>query len=243
MSSEYQVKTEIFSGPIELLLYLARKNEVDIFDVPLAKITDDYLAYVQQVKNLNVEVTSDFLLMAVVLIRLKVWRLLPSTKEGEELPERPVSLEDIINEFKKYAGVAGFLGDLELRRSQLFPRRGQIVEELPDASGDIYVLISAFQKVIEKNLPKATLEISVPEVKLEDKLAELRTLFAEQVKIGFDQIAERARTITEIIIMFIALLELIRLGEIRVRQNVEFGEIILEKKFASDDNIQESHAS
>lgn len=243
MSSEYQVKTEIFSGPIELLLYLARKNEVDIFDVPLAKITDDYLAYIQQVKNLNVEITSDFLLMAVVLIRLKVWRLLPSTKEGEELPERPVSLEDIINEFKKYAGVAGFLSELELKRSQFFPRRGQIAEELPDAAGDIYVLISAFQKVIEKNIPKASLEITVPEVKLEDKLTELRTIFAEKTKINFELIAEQARTITEIIIMFIALLELIRLGEIRVRQNIEFGEIILEKKFTSENNSQDLSAS
>jgi segregation and condensation protein A len=233
MSSEYQVKTEIFSGPIELLLYLARKNEVDIFDVSLSKITDDYLSYIQKVKNLNVEVTSDFLLMAVVLIRLKVWRLLPSTKEGEELPEQPISLEDIINEFKKYSGVAGFLSDLELKRSQLFPRRGQIVEELPEAAGDIYVLISAFQKVLEKNLPKATLEITVPEMKLEDKLAELRVAFAEKLKIGFNEIAEQNRTITEIIILFIALLELIRLGEIRVKQDTEFGEIVLEKKFSS----------
>jgi len=235
MSVNYQVKTEIFSGPIELLLYLARKNEVDIFDIPLAQITDDYLNYLGQVRELNIEVSSDFLLMAVVLIRLKVWRLLPSTKDGEELPERPVSLEDIINEFKKYAGVAGFLSELELKQAQLFPRRGQIIEELPDADGNIYVLISAFQKILAKNIPKASLEITVPEITLEDKLAELRKFFTEKIKIGFYEIAEQTRTIPEIIIMFIALLELIRLGEIRVKQETEFGEIILEKKFALDD--------
>jgi segregation and condensation protein A len=241
MSQDYQVKTETFSGPIELLLYLVRKNEVDVFDIPLAKITDDYLNYLHQVQNLNIEISSDFLLMAVVLMRLKVWRLLPSTQE-EEVHE-PVSLEDIISEFKKYAGVAGFLGDLETKRSHLFPRRGQIVEELPDAAGDIYVLVSAFQKVLEKNIPKASLEIAVPEIKLEDKLDELRRLFAEKVKIGFNDIAEQARTITEIIIMFIALLELIRLGEIRVRQIVEFGEIILEKKFTAENNNQNESLS
>ena len=235
MSVNYQVKTEIFSGPIELLLYLARKNEVDIFDIPLAQITDDYLNYLGQVRELNIEVSSDFLLMAVVLIRLKVWRLLPSTKDGEELPERPVSLEDIINEFKKYAGVAGFLSELELKQAQLFPRRGQVIEEFPDAAGNIYVLISAFQKILAKNIPKASLEITVPEVTLEDKLVELRKFFAEKLKVGFYEIAEQARTITEIIIMFIAILELIRLGEIRVKQDNEFGEIILEKKFALDD--------
>jgi segregation and condensation protein A len=233
MPTDYQVKTEIFSGPIELLLYLARKNEVDIFDVPLAKITDDYLNYLHQVRVLNIELSSDFLLMAVVLIRLKMWRLLPSTKDGEELPEQPISLEEIINEFKKYAGVAGFLSELELKQSQLFPRRGQIIEELPDAEGNIYVLVSAFQKVLAKNIPRASLEITVPEIKLEDKLVELRKFFTEKLKVGFNEIAEQAKTIIEIIIMFIALLELIRLGEIGVKQDSEFGEIALEKKFAS----------
>lgn len=233
MPAEYQVQTEIFSGPIELLLYLARKNEVDIFDVPLKKITDDYLHYIQQVKDFNIEISSDFLLMAVVLIRLKVWRLLPSTKEGEELPDAKVSLEDIISEYKKYAGVAGFLSDLELKQSQLFPRRGQIIEELPDAAGDVYVLISAFQKILEKNIPKPSMEISAPEVKLEDKLIELRRLFTEKTRIAFDEVVNQARTLIEIIIMFIALLELIRLGEIKVEQEDEFGKITIEKKSAA----------
>jgi segregation and condensation protein A len=172
MPADYQVKTELFSGPIELLLYLARKNEVDIFDVPLATITDDYLNYLQQVKNLNIEISSDFLLMAVVLIRLKMWRLLPSTEDSEQVPET-VSLEDIINEYKKYAGVAGYLGNLEAKRLQFFPRRGQIIEELPDSAGDIYILMSAFQKVLEKNVPRPDYKIPIPEVKLEDKINDI----------------------------------------------------------------------
>jgi segregation and condensation protein A len=264
MSANYQVKTEIFSGPIELLLYLARKNEVDIFDVPLAIITEDYLNYLQQVQNLNpapnsntegkvintvnshhhehenrcgvnIEVSSDFLLMAVVLIRLKMWRLLPSTQDAEQVPET-VSLEDIINEYKKYADVAGYLSDLEAKRLQFFPRRGQIIEELPDSAGDVYVLVSAFQKVLEKNIPRASYEIPVLEIKLEDKINELRELFIKKTKIRFSDIVEQVRNLTEIIIMFIALLELIRLSEIRVIQNTEFGEIILEKRFTLDDN-------
>lgn len=234
MPTDYQVKTEIFSGPIELLLYLTRKNEVDIFDVPLAKITDDYLNYIHKVQVLNIELSSDFILMAVVLIRLKMWRLLPSTKEGEELPEQPVSLEEIINEFKKYAGVAGFLSELELRQSQLFPRRSRFIEELPDAKGNIYVLVSAFQKILVKNIPRASLEIAIPEIKVEDKLVELRKFFTEKLKVKFNEIVEQAQTAIEIIIMFIALLELVRLGEIRVKQEYEFGEIILEKKLRTE---------
>ncbi len=233
MPADYQVKTEIFSGPIELLLYLARKNEIDIFDVPLARITDDYLNYIKQVQSFNIEISADFLLMAVVLIRFKIWRLLPSTADAEQVPET-VSLEDIVAEFKKYASVAGILSDLELKRLQFFPRRGQIVEELPEAAGNIFVLVSAFQKILEKNLPKATLEISVPEIKLEDKLNELREIFFRKSKVRFFEIVEPARNLIEIIIMFIAILELIRLGEIRVIQELEFSEIILEKRRVLD---------
>ncbi len=238
MANDYQVKTEIFSGPIELLLYLARKNEVDIFDVPLARITDDYLNYIKQAQSFNIEISADFLLMAVVLIRFKMWRLLPSTADAEQVPET-VSLDDIVAEFKKYASVAGLLSDLELKRLQFFPRRGQIVEELPEAAGNIYVLISAFQKVLENNLPRATLEIAVPELKLEDKLNELRELFLNKPKISFFVLVESTRNLIEVIITFIALLELIRLGEIHFTQESEFAEIIFEKQQVLDSTAEQ----
>ncbi|MCX8015061.1 MAG: segregation/condensation protein A [candidate division WOR-3 bacterium] len=233
MAETYQVKTEIFSGPIELLLYLARKNEIDIFDVPLAQITDDYLNYLQQVQSINIEISSDFLLMAAVLIRFKIWRLLPKTQDAEQIPET-VSLDDIIEEFKKYAGIVGYLSELEMKRLQLFPRRAQILEEMPEAAGDISVLISAFRKILERNTPKVSLEIPVPEIRLEDKLSELRQLLIQKVKLNFNEIASQTKSILEIIIMFIALLELIRLGEVVVRQDREFGEILLEKRVAGN---------
>ncbi|MEO0076726.1 MAG: segregation/condensation protein A [candidate division WOR-3 bacterium] len=235
MPETYQVKTEIFSGPIELLLYLARKNEIDIFDVPLAQITDDYLNYLQEVQSINIEISSDFLLMAAVLIRFKIWRLLPATQDAEQVPET-VSLDDIIEEFKKYAGVVGYLSELELRRLQLFPRKAQILEEMPEAAGDISVLISAFRKILERKIPKASLEIPVPEIKLEDKLTELRQLLIQKVKFNFNEIVSQSKSILEVIVMFIALLELIRLGEVIVRQDQEFGEIFLEKRITTDSN-------
>lgn len=239
MPETYQVKTEIFSGPIELLLYLARKNEIDIFDVPLAQITDDYLNYLQQVQSINIEISSDFLLMAAVLIRFKIWRLLPATQDAEQVPET-VSLDDIIEEFKKYAGIVGYLSELELKRLQLFPRKSQILEELPEAAGDISVLISAFRKILERKMPKVSLEIPVPEIKLEDKLTELRQLLIQKVKFNFNEIVSQSKSILEVIVMFIALLELIRLGEVIVRQDREFGEIFLEKRLTTNSNqVQE----
>lgn len=230
MSNQYQIQTENFSGPIELLLYLVRKNELDIFDIPLKQITEDYLNYLNNAQEFNVELSSDFLLMAAVLLRLKVSRLLPSLASTEELPETKITLEDIVNEYKKYVSFANILSDLEKKRAQLFPRRSQILEESYDTQEDVYLLISAFQKLLSKNLPRPSIEIPIPEIKLEDKLNELRTVLARTKKINFQEITKNAQSLIEIIIIFIALLELIRLGEVRVFQEMEFSDILIEKK-------------
>lgn len=232
-NTEYQIQTEIFSGPIELLLYLIRKDEIDIFDIPLAQVTDDYLSYLSHNEKLNLEISSDFLLMAAVLIRLKVQQMLPRVQETEEIPE-PVSLETVLAEFQKYAGIASFLSSLESRRLETFPRRGMPLEVLPEAGGDIYLLISAFQNVLSKMKPKPTLEIERIEIRLEDKIAELRQIFTHKQKLFFSEITLKVQTISEIVILFIAILELVRLGEIRIRQSAEFAEIELERRIPLD---------
>lgn len=231
--TEYQIQTEIFSGPIELLLYLIRKDEINIFDIPIARITDDYLNYLRQTEKLNLEVSSDFLLMAVVLIRLKVQQMLPRVQEPEEIPE-PISLETVLAEFQKYAGIASLLSSLESKRLETFPRKGMALEVLPESSGDIYLLISAFQSVLSKIKPKPTLEIQPIEIRLEDKITELRQIFTHKQKLFFSEIALKAQTIGEIVILFIAILELVRLGELRVRQSAEFAEIELERRIPLD---------
>ncbi|MCX7785002.1 MAG: segregation/condensation protein A [candidate division WOR-3 bacterium] len=231
--TEYHIQTETFSGPIELLLYLIRKDEIDIFDIPIAKITDDYLGYLRQTEKLNLELSSDFLLMAVVLIRLKVQQMLPKVQEPEEIPQ-PISLETVLAEFQKYAGIASFLSSLESKRLESFPRKGPPLEVLPEAGGDIYLLISAFQNVLSKIRPKPTLEIQPIEIRLEDKITELRQIFIHKQKLFFSEIALKAQTISEIVILFIAILELVRLGELRVKQSVEFAEIELERRIPLD---------
>ncbi|MEO0074497.1 MAG: segregation/condensation protein A [candidate division WOR-3 bacterium] len=230
MSNHYQIQTEIFSGPIELLLFLVRKNELDIFDIPLKQITEDYLNFLNSALEFNVELSSDFLLMATVLLRLKVLRLLPSLAPTEELPPTKLSLEEIVNEYKKYVSVANILSDLENKRAQLFPRRSQIWEASDDSQEDVYLLISAFQQLLSKNLPRPSIEIPIPEIKLEDKLNELRTALVENKKINFQEITKHAQSLIEIIVIFIALLELIRLGEVKVFQATEFSDILILKK-------------
>ncbi|MCS7258461.1 MAG: segregation/condensation protein A [candidate division WOR-3 bacterium] len=229
MKNNLEIQTEVFSGPIELLVYLVRKNEIDILEIPISKITNEYLQYLKTAQSLNIELGIEFLLMAVVLIRLKITSLLPSTTSQEELPESKMSLEEIIAEYRKYTQIANLLGDLEKKRAFFFPRKPNFKAEIIDEHDDIYSLILAFKNLLAKRRETPTLDIVVPEIKLEDKILELRKIFEIHHKITFSDLTRNSQSITEIILLFIALLELIRLGEIKARQETEFSEIFLEK--------------
>ncbi|MBM3315061.1 hypothetical protein FJY71_04365, partial [candidate division WOR-3 bacterium] len=117
-----EVRLETFEGPVELLLYLVRQSELDVCDVPIGRLTDDYLGYIRQARRLDLEVASDFLVMAGVLVRLKARRLVPS--QPDEDTETPtVTLDQILDDFRKYQRVAELLGTREAERRRMFPRR------------------------------------------------------------------------------------------------------------------------
>jgi segregation and condensation protein A len=229
MNNDWQIQTEVFSGPIELLLYLVRKNEVDIFDVPLAKITDEYLTYIKQASSLNIEMSSDFILMAALLVRFKIMRLLPSSEIQEELPESKVSLEEIIEEYKKYSKIAQLLGEMAKKRALIFSRPGSLQNEILEGEGDLYLLISAFGEILSRRRESPSIEIQVADLKLEDKLTELQNILKNRIKISFSLLVQNSKSLAEAILFLIALLELVRLGEVRISQSEEYSDIILEK--------------
>ncbi|MEO0072767.1 MAG: segregation/condensation protein A [candidate division WOR-3 bacterium] len=229
MMDNIEIQTEVFSGPIELLVYLVRKNAIDVLEIPLARITDEYLSYLRTAKNLNLELGIEFILMATVLIRLKIINLLPQTSPCEEIPETKISLDEIVAEYRKYAQIADLLRQFENKRMLFFPRRANFKDEILERQNDIYSLILILKNLLAKNKESPSLDISVPEIKLEDKLIELKKILEKQELITFSALISQATSITEVILIFIALLELVRLGEIKVSQNQEFSEIFLEK--------------
>ncbi|MBN2538344.1 segregation/condensation protein A [candidate division WOR-3 bacterium] len=225
--SEHEVNLDLFEGPVELLLWLVRKNELDILDVPVARLTDDFLGYVRAAHNLQLETASDFLVMAGILLRLKMRQLLPRPKE-EDLDTTTVTLEQILDEFRRYQHAARVLHERETERRDLFPRPGGAVPAAPVAdSEDLAVLTAAFRRVLENIKPGRLHEVAPRKVRFEDKLDDLRRLLRARRRVRFEE-AVSGSSLTELIVMFIAVLELTRLGELRVSQDDQFGTIILE---------------
>jgi segregation and condensation protein A len=224
----HAVRLDLFEGPVELLLYLVRKDELDVQDVPVARLTDDFLGSVRQARTLNMESTSDFLIMAAVLLRLKVRSLLPRSPD-EPLDTPGVSLEQILDEFRRYQQIAQLLSAKETERRLVYPRSGETPRARLAESEDVAALTNALKRVLAKLGPDRVAQIAPPKVRLEDKLADLRRLLRERRSVDFEE-AVTGSTIAEIIVMFIAVLELVRLGELRVRQESEFGTIRLESR-------------
>lgn len=224
--SSYEVRLELFEGPVELLLYLVRRSELDVLDIPIGRLCDDFLEFVRAAGNLNLEAAADFLVMAGVLLRLKMRRLLPSPKP-EDLETPTVTLEQILDEFRKYQEVARLLSTREEQQRLVFPRPGVLPPAPLAGNEDLSLLTAAFRRLLSRFRLERLDEIPPRKLRFEDKLNELRRLVRTSGKVEFDAVVTGS-TITELIMTFIALLELVRLGEIRVRQECQCGTITLE---------------
>ncbi len=225
MSEETVVRLEVFEGPVELLLYLVRKNELDVLDIPIGRLTDDYLAYLRASTDLQLDAAADFLMMAAVLVRLKVRALLPKPTD-EDLATPQVSLEQILDAYRQFQSAAQILGQREKEQWQRFPRTGEEPRALTTESEDLMALTRAFSRLLARLKPQPQLSVLPPRIKIEDKITGLRQLLQEKIEIDFDE-AVTGATLSELVITFLALLELVRLSEVRVEQREPFGPIRL----------------
>ncbi len=157
-SKDYEVKLEIFEGPMDLLLHLIRKNEVDIFDIPIATITDQYLEYIDILKTLNISLAGDFLVMASTLIHIKSKMLLPGFEdEGEEDPRMEITRP--LLEYLRLKELAGELSERELLERDVFTRRlsleyrDQFVGEESLLDVNLFQLIDAFKRIVDEKIP------------------------------------------------------------------------------------------
>ena len=221
-----EVNLDLFEGPVELLLYLVRKNELDIGDVPIGRLTDDFLGFVRGASELNMESAADFLVMSGILIRLKMRALLPRPRE-EELDTPTVTLEQILDEFRRYQQAARLLSEREQERRRVWPRPGGTLPSAPPAeTQELTTLTAALRKLLIRVRSEKLVEVAPLKVRFEDKLIELRGLLRRQGRVSFEN-AVTGSSITEIIVMFIAVLELVRTGEIRLIQQDQFSSIEL----------------
>ena len=230
----YKIRLEIFEGPLDLLLYLIKKEELDIYDIPITRITEQYLEYLNLMELLDLEIAGDFLVMAATLMQIKSKMLLPPDPEGvetEELDPRAELVRRLL-EYKAFKEAAEDLRGFEAGRSGIFSRFG--VEPEIDGSDSAFIevslfdLIQAFSKVL-KGLPKETFhEVVKDEFTVAEKIVDIQERLKRQSKIYFSSLFKEAKHKSEVITIFLAVLELIKQKQISTRQDDYFGEIEIE---------------
>jgi segregation and condensation protein A len=226
----YKVKLEVFEGPLDLLLYLIKKNEIDIYDIPIATITEQYLEYLDMMRMLDLNIAGEFLVIAATLIHIKSKMLLPPD-EKDFLPEEEEDhREELVRrlvEYKKFKEVAGILQGLEGQRKKMFTRDIPFENESGEVffEASLFDLITAFTRVL-KDVPKEMFqEIIKDEFTVEQKVHDLLHMLVVTPAISLFDLFKNAKNKTEIIATFLAVLELIRLKEIIVAQKQNFSDI------------------
>jgi segregation and condensation protein A len=235
MELPLKVRLETFEGPLDLLLYLIKKNEIDIYDIPISVITQQYLEYLEMMKNLNLDVAGEFLLMAATLLHIKSKMLLPATEEeeGEKEEEDPrAELVRRLLEYQRFKEAAQQLVKGPLLDREVFVRSffGDFLAEKEreeKVSGEVtlFDLLEAMKKVLEALPAEEFQEISAEHLNIKDKILHIMERLWEADSLAFADLYTASTSRREILITFLALLELLRLRMIRVYQGETFGTI------------------
>lgn len=232
----------IYDGPLELLLDLIKKNEMDICDIEVAEITRQYLAYLEGMKSLNLEVAGEFIVLAATLIHIKSKMLLPVEEEGSEEDDGLDPRDELVRkllEYQAFKAAAKELGLLEGERAKMFTR--QINDyylsdldpddsEIDNFSANFYDLLAAFQGVLTKHGREAMHEVYEESVSIEEKTEFIRGLLANKSEINFFDLFREKWTRNELIATFLAILEIVKSRFAIVKQDAQYGDIMLKKR-------------
>ena len=231
----YKLKLEMFEGPLDLLLYLIKKDQINIYDIPITQVTEQYLEYIELMKLLNLDIVGDFLVMAATLIHIKSKMLLPPDPSEEKEPEvdpRDELVQRLL-EYQKFKEIAQDLEQKASVRQDFFPRtvdEEKISEFKEDAKEvffevSLFDLISAFTKAMRRLPAEKAYEIMQEEYTVEQKIHDILHIFIKRDRIVLSELLGEAKTKMEIIVIFLGVLELIRLKEIVAVQPHMFEEI------------------
>ncbi len=246
MLQDYEIKLEIFEGPMDLLLHLIRKNKVDIYDIPIALIMDQYLKYLDMMRSLNIDVAGDFLEMAATLAYIKSRMLVPRVGSEEEDEEEDPRLELVrpLLEYVKIKEAAQTLaGNLQLDRDVYV--RNIPTEELWGMEGSeeiaevgLFALVNALHEVLKRAEPGDFMEVSADTMRLKDRISQLMEILSGVSSITFHELFQGKARKMEMILTFLAILELVRLQMVRAFQHQPSG--IIRLYLAVDGDIMAS---
>ncbi len=234
---------EAFDGPLDLLLYLIRKDEVDIYDIPIAEITRQYLGYLEACRELNLEVAGEFLYMAAMLIRIKAQMLLPRQEE-EEVEDPRAELVNALLEYKKIKLASSMLEGMAHEQGMRYPRLDSPIADLPRAESelirvDVASLMIAFGDLLRR-APRETLyEIRPLEITIEMRREHILLLIENKNSVEFSELFTDDPRKIVMVVTFVAVLELIKSGILRVEQATRFSPIRLFKgEFKAAANLE-----
>ena len=216
-----KVKVANFEGPFDLLLHLIKKNEMDIYNVEIYKITSQYLKYLDDMKIMDLEITSEFIVVAATLIEIKSKKLLPNIKVSEENEEDiEKNLMEKLIEYKKIKGAALFFKEKYINSGDIYTKKPEIIEEIKSDKKE--------EDIFKKNVIQR--KIYIDKYKIEDKMDELLRNIEEERIVKFRDIIRESECKLEAVVTFLALLELIKLRMIKAYQNDNFDDILIERR-------------
>ena len=229
-----------FEGPLDLLLHLIKKNELNIHDIPIALITQQYLDAIGLMQELNLDIAGDYLVMAATLIHIKSKTLLPRPEtaagvEGEEEDPRDALVRRLL-EHQKFKAAAELLHEREEVRSAQWQRPDGRVAQLagegyePELEVDLFSLLTAFQAVVQRARHRPAVYLPAEQISVEARIEQLLARLSESVACGFDELFADTHDRGGLIVTFLALLEMIRLKLVRVFQSGSFGPIRVYKR-------------
>ena len=233
MEEQYNIKLPVFEGPLDLLLHLIRENKVDIYDIPISFITSQYLEYIEMMKELSLDIAGEFLVMAATLIQIKSRMLLPPDEEAEaeQLEDPRFELVQRLLEYQSYKDAAVILKEKEEDALRIFwrePLEDMKEEGIQDEQYlfdvNIFDLLGAFKKMLETAPPEVR-TITRETLTVKDKMFHVVEMLENAESIRFEELFNGNMTRTQLIVTFLALLELLRLGLARAYQEQEFGNI------------------
>lgn len=223
----YEIKLEnIFEGPMDLLVHLIKKNEIDIYDIPISFITEQFLAYLDWMRSMNVDIASEFLVMAATLAHIKSRMLLPAPKTDPELDEGEdprLEIADQLVQYLKMQSVAEQLAERAILHEDVFVRNADLnpyeIDPVREViKTDLYDLIQAYYSLLSRSDGKNGLHITPERVSVKDRMTEIINIIEEKGTIAFHELLPRQPDKAEIIITFLAVLEIVKLKLIRIVQ-------------------------
>ena len=234
----YPVRLDVFEGPLDLLLHLIKRHELNIYDIPITRITKQYLAYIDLMQELNLDVAGEFLVMAATLIHIKSRMLLPRADPMQEDPEEDPrdALVRRLLEHQKFKAAAELLHERETLRSAQWTRPDGPIDKIagetpePEVEVDLFSLISAFRAVVERAKQRPKLFLPGEQIPIEERIEQLLTRLSETEALGFEDLFSDVQSRAGMIVTFLAMLEMIRLKLIRVFQSGALGPIRVYKR-------------